>query len=107
MRVGSAAASQTKRMGYKKVCVEVLARFSGEGGMRPIELIWRDGRKYAVERVRFAERAPAHVPSPLPLRFTCVIGGKERFLYFEPERMRWFVEVPCDERALYPAQRSE
>lgn len=80
-------------MAYKKVCVEILARFMGEGGLRPVELVWVDGRKYAVERVRFIERAPAHVDAVLPVRYTCVIGGKERFLYFEPERMRWFVEV--------------
>lgn len=80
-------------MAYKKVCVEVLVRFFGEGGMRPVELIWADGRRYAVERVRFIERVPSHVPAVLPVRYTCIIGGREKFLYFEPESMRWFVEV--------------
>ncbi len=80
-------------MGYRKVYIEVSARFAAEGGVRPVELVWSDGRKYAVDRVRFAERAPAHVPSVLPVRFTCMIGGKEKFLYFEPDRLRWFVEV--------------
>ena len=80
-------------MKYKKVCVEVLARFSGKGGVRPVELVWSDGRTFPVERVRFVERAPARVNAVLPVRYTCVIGGKEKLLYFEPERMRWFVEV--------------
>ena len=80
-------------MEYKKVCVEILARFSEEGSVRPLELVWTDGRKYAVERVRFVERAPARVNAVLPVRYTCVIGGKEKYLYFEPDRMRWFVEV--------------
>ncbi len=80
-------------MRYQKVCVEVVARFSSNGGMRPVELIWTDGAKYDIDRVRFMERAPARVSSVLPIRFTCLIGGKEKFLYFEPEKMRWFVEV--------------
>lgn len=80
-------------MEYKKVWIEVVTRFLSEGGMRPEELVWSDGRRYLIERVRFVERVPAHVPSMLPVRYTCMIGGKEKYLYFEPQKQRWFVEV--------------
>lgn len=79
-------------MAYEKVYVEMIVRFAREGGMRPIMLVWEDGRKYEIDRVKFIERAPARVASVLPIRFTCLIGGKERFLYFEEEGARWFVE---------------
>lgn len=61
--------------------------------MRPIELKWQDGEVYLIDRVRFAERAPARVSAILPIRYTCLIGGREKYLYFEPEKMQWFVEV--------------
>lgn len=80
-------------MAYKKVCVEILGRFSAEGGLRPVELVWADGKRYSIERVRFVERAPARVGAVLPVRYTCLLNGREKYLYFEPEKMRWFVEV--------------
>ncbi len=80
-------------MEYKKVCVEILARFLSDGGLRPVELLWTDGERYPIERTKFIEHAPANVESILPVRYTVVVGGKERYLYFEPEKMRWFVEV--------------
>ena len=48
-----------------------------------------DGR----QKIHRGARAPARVNAVLPVRYTCVIGGKEKLIYFEPERMRWFVEV--------------
>ena len=60
--------------------------------MRPLYLVWEDGKKYEIDRVKFAERAPARVSSVLPLRYTCIFGGRERYLYFEEENKRWFVE---------------
>lgn len=80
-------------MEYKKVCVEVIARFSEKGGVFPMELFWPDGTRFSVDRVRSVERAPARVNAVLPVRYTCVIRGREKFLYFEPDHMRWFVEV--------------
>ncbi len=61
--------------------------------MFPVELRWGDGMRYAVDRVKSFGRAPAHVSSILPVRYTCLFGGRERNLYYEPDEMRWFVEV--------------
>lgn len=80
-------------MHYAKVCVEVAARFLRDGGLRPVAVLWEDGRRYEVQRVKFIERAPAHVSAVLPVRYTCVIAGAEKELWFEPEELRWFVEV--------------
>ncbi len=91
--MGAIPPAQTAGMSFRKVCVDMLAQFSSQGGVRPLVLTWTDGRKYTVERVRMVERAPARVNAVLPVRYTCVIGGKEKLIYFEPERMRWFVEV--------------
>lgn len=81
-------------MGFRKVYVEVGARFPAEGGVVPLYLVWSDGRKFSVEKVKCSERASARVGAILPVRFTCVIGGAEKWLYFEPSLNRWFVEQP-------------
>ena len=80
-------------MHYEKVCVEVSARFLRKGGLRPTELVWADGRRYSVSGVVCVDRAPSRVTDLLPMRFTCLICGREKYLWFEPEAMRWFVEL--------------
>ena len=90
-------------MEYEKIYVEVLVRFYESGGMRPESIVWKDGRKYAVDRVKYISRAQAHVSSLLPVRYDCVISGKDKYLYFEEEERRWFVEREVTES--YSAQR--
>lgn len=80
-------------MHYEKVYVEIFARFLRDGGMRPASVVWEDGCSYPVDRVRSIERVPAHVGSILPVRYTCIVAGRERRLYYEAEEMRWFVEI--------------
>ena len=79
-------------MEYEKVYVEVVAKFPAGGGMRPLYLEWDEGRKYELPPVKFAERAAARFRSVLPVRYTCIFGGRERCLYFEEAEKRWFVE---------------
>ena len=80
-------------MEIKRVNVETDVRFGREGGLRPLWLIWEDGRKFEIDRVKRVDRAPSQAGSVLPVRYTCVVEGKEKRLYFEPERMAWFVEM--------------
>lgn len=79
-------------MGFEKIYLEVVVKFPAEGGMRPLYLVWEDGKKYPIDRVKSAGYAPARVPAVLPLRYTCIFGGQERYLYYEEDGRRWFVE---------------
>ena len=81
-------------MEYSKVYVEVAAAFTVKGSLRPLWLIWEDGRKFEINRVKFCERAPSHVGAILPVKYTCIVEGSEREIYFEPEKMKWFIERP-------------
>lgn len=81
-------------MRYVKVYVEAVVRFLPSGGMRPLYIVWEDGARYDVDGVRFVGRAPARAGSVLPVRYTCMMGGREKYLYFEPDGERWFVEKP-------------
>ena len=79
-------------MEYEKIEVEVVVRFLKNGGMRPLFLVWENGTRYEIDSVIYFERACVHVSSVLPVRFICVMGGREKYLYFEREEERWFVE---------------
>lgn len=80
-------------MEYKKIGVEVSVRFSAEGGMTPLEIVWADGKSFRIERVTSVLRAPHSVDSVLPVKYTVVIGGDVKALYYEPQEELWFVET--------------
>ncbi len=61
--------------------------------MTPLAVVWEDGRRFPVDCVMSVTNAPERVASVLPVRYTCVIRGRKKFLYFEPKRRAWFVEV--------------
>ena len=50
--------------------VKVLASFSEEGELTPVQITWKDGRKYDIDRVlkkeRRGRRCRYHVPLPDP-----------------------------------------
>ena len=85
---------------YLKKYVNVRVDFNDEGIMRPRSIVWTDGHEYAIDRVKDIRSAPALKAGGQGDRYTVVVAGKERFLFFEHnadygnERIgRWFVEV--------------
>ena len=79
-------------MRYQKVYVGVTVEFLSEGGMRPRTVTWTDGEKYQIDRIKFIERAPSKTGGVATKRYTVVISGLERYIYFEKELERWFIE---------------
>jgi len=79
-------------MAFEKIHVEVIVKFLSDGGMRPLEIKWTDGARYAVDRVKFVERAPTRTGSLVTKRYTVIMSGLERYLYYEEGEERWFVE---------------
>ena len=75
------------RRAYVKVVVEV----SPEGGVRPMEVEWEDGRRFEVDRLLDVRRAAATKAGGQGMRYTVRILGRETYL-FEDEG-RWFVEA--------------
>jgi hypothetical protein len=72
----------------EKVYVEVEAKFTPDGQLRPLTITWEDGRKYEIQRIKQCVRAASLKAG---LRFTCVISGGEHYLFYE-ENFRWFME---------------
>lgn len=74
-----------------KKYVQVVATFSPEGQMLPLWVVWDDGRKFEIDRVKQCVRAASRKAGGVGLRYTCMICGQEAALYYE-ENYRWFVE---------------
>ena len=74
-----------------KIYVDVLAEFSKEGRVIPKEIIWDDGRHFTIDRIKDARRAASLKAGGVGIRYTCVIMGREKYLYYEDNNL-WFVE---------------
>ncbi len=83
----------TNRMQYEKIYVGMLLHVDPDGNMKPVELEWTDGTRYPISRVIDKRSAPpAHVGSAPTIRYTVLIQGRERVVYYEKFSNRWFVE---------------
>ena len=74
-----------------KVYVAVTAEFSTEGVLLPKSFIWEDGKEYIIDRVKDKRRAASTKAGGVGERYTCMVGGREVFLYYEDNNM-WFME---------------
>lgn len=74
-----------------KIHVDVLAEFSSEESLLPRQIYWKDGRKFIIDRVLKCVRATNTKAGGVGLRYTVMICGQEKFLYYE-ENYKWFVE---------------
>ena len=77
-------------MNNSKVYVDVDARFSKDGTLMPTAIIWEDGHRYEIDKVTQAERRASMKAGGVGIRYTCVVNGKQSYLFYEVDR--WFVE---------------
>ena len=77
----------------RKAYVEVLARFDTEGRITPLEIVWEDGARYAIDRVLDVRRAASLKAGGIGVRYTCRIGGNQTYLFYEDVYGKWFVEA--------------
>lgn len=85
--------------GSAKVYVPVEVHFSEDGRMFPRALIWEDGRTYTIDRVKDVRPAHAEKAGGQGDRYTIMVKGRERYLFFEHNSDfgnqnvgRWFLE---------------
>jgi hypothetical protein len=78
-------------MSASKVYVDVTALFSKEGQLIPINLIWENGHVYEIQSIKDIRRAASLKAGGVGTRYTCLIDGKQSYLFYEDNNM-WFVE---------------
>lgn len=74
-----------------KIYVDVLAEFSKDGRLVPKSIKWEDGRRFEIDRIKDVKRAASMKAGGVGMRYSCVISGQEKYLYYEDNNM-WFVE---------------
>ncbi|MDU2064734.1 MAG: hypothetical protein E6713_07800 [Sporomusaceae bacterium] len=74
-----------------KVIVKVLAEHDTQGSIRPIQIIWNDGRRFDIDRVLDVRQAASLKAGGLGMRYTCRICGKEIKLF--DDNGIWFIET--------------
>lgn len=57
----------------------------------PVNIIWRDGHTYEIQRIINMCRAASLKAGGVGMRYTCVIDGRQTYLFYEDNNM-WFVE---------------
>ena len=81
----------------QKIYVKVSADFDCSGGLHPRSIIWSDGRVFEIDDI--TDFYPGYTSDRSGDRYTIVIHGETRYLFFERnDEMvaarvgRWFVE---------------
>ena len=74
----------------RKVYVKVLSETDEEGNIKPISIIWEDGRSFTIDKVTDIRRAYASKVGGTAIRYAVKISGKETFLFAQDGK--WFVE---------------
>ena len=82
-----------------KTYVEVSVTFDEDGRMTPRTITWEDGTRFEIDRVLDVRPAPALRCGGQGDRYTVMIGGQQRYLFFEHSTDmddsnlgRWFIE---------------
>jgi hypothetical protein len=76
----------------KKVFVDVIVRYPKEGQIIPLSLIWADGSRYEIDTIIDIRKAASMIAGGVGMRYTCRIQGHERYLFYEVNENKWFVE---------------
>ena len=76
---------------YRNVYVGVELSVSPQGDVRPRTIIFEDGNKYQIDRLRQKCRAHATKVGGTGIRYTVIICNTQTYLYEDDGR--WFVEA--------------
>ena len=76
---------------FRKVYIDVILKTDKEGVIRPLTIVWEDGKTFEIDRVKAICKAASLKVGGCGTRYTVVIEGKETYLFHEDER--WFVEA--------------
>ncbi len=73
-----------------KIYVDVVVLNTKEGQIKPLMIIWKNGIKYAIDKVSQVTRAASTIAGGTGIRYTCQIQGQQRYLFLEEDK--WFIE---------------
>ena len=74
---------------FKKY-VDVVTLQKKDGTIKPLFIVWDDGRKFPIDKCELVGNRASSVGG-CGIQFYCWIGGQQRKLYYEKGK-RWFLE---------------
>jgi len=74
-----------------KKFISVTADFLEDGRVKPLRLNWEDGRRFYIDRIMDVRQAASLKAGGIGIRYTCMIAGKQIYLYKDQDQ--WFMEV--------------
>ncbi len=73
-----------------KINLEVIAKFDTNGNIRPVSIVWEDGRVFEIDRILDIRKAASLKAGGLGMRYICRICGKTVVLFNDENH--WFME---------------
>ncbi|MEA5026304.1 hypothetical protein SDC9_138143 [bioreactor metagenome] len=73
-----------------KIYVDVVTVHYKSGTIKPLFIIWENGQKYAIDKIKNVTRAASLKAGGCGIRYTCMISNQERYLFLEENK--WFIE---------------
>ena len=71
--------------------VKVIVSFDCDGTLTPKVIIWDDAQSFNIDKITDIRFTPSPKNENAGIRYTCLIHGKQRYLFFE--NSRWFVKT--------------
>ena len=65
-----------------KINLEVIAKFDVNGNIRPVSIVWEDGRVFPVDRILDIRKAASLKAGGLGMRYICRICRGKRWLSY-------------------------
>lgn len=75
--------------------VDMIAEMKKDGTIIPLTLIWDNGKKYGIDRVRDIKKMASTKGGGMGLRYSVTIKQYERYIWLDENV--WFVEVDKNE----------
>ncbi len=74
-----------------KKYIKVTATFDCDGNLIPEYIYWGENQRYPIDKITDIRYASSLKAGGAGIRYTCIILGKERYLFLEENR--WFVNT--------------
>ncbi|MEG6585724.1 hypothetical protein [Dendrosporobacter sp. 1207_IL3150] len=73
-----------------KKFVTIIAQHESNGTIKPLKILWSDGRTFTIDRVLDIRQAASLKAGGWGIRYTCKVHGKEVYLFCDEGK--WFIE---------------
>lgn len=73
-----------------KKFVTIIAEHDSNGKIKPLKILWPDGRTFTIDRVLDIRPAASLKAGGCGVRYTCKVHGKEVYLFCDEGK--WFID---------------